>query len=952
MNRSLSKGKAPFYRPLYSILFVVMITLPILFSLVGWLAGAAPKASPMPALQWRYLLQTEYYRAWGHYIDERLTGIVSLARAKRWLDYRLFKTSDVPEVYIGRQGWLYTNRDIDIYRQKACASEFRVRQLMFELQMIAHLVEASGRRFFFSVAPAKATIYPEFVGNPAISAQCSKTMYDLLIEAQPSYPFVGFVRIDDALMAAKGTKTLLYSKTGVTWNARGAGIAGRVLTREIFKNGSSMVYEPSDLTEILLDGTSPPEQSPSSQVNYRLASAVLYGGAAINALLPFIAKPFTRTDAITTDSIPSINHGENLSAYDTIVVVADESRLLDLYFEFDEWCRMLAVDLLANDQKPVPLKRCVPETHLSLNWEENRMVTKSLGSESFFRLPALPGSDHETSRILAMDVTAPAGDTLYWKIGQTEAFMGVKSIRVDTGRIFIPLPEQSTVILHINPGKHVGMFHFANAKVLEFDNRSFSPKNGSKFVNQSRSSAASLVPEDAASTVPENHSQASTSHHRTPTTLLLNDFEDFRVFQRDGNMADIIVSGTYKGNARAVEARVVRYRDAEVVVPWRVIDSNPSNGVFMGIVAEVPQGGWYRLHVRSVDQHQTIIQGQSRWGVGILAACIGQSNMKEMFFAGSDLRAHSQLSLFRQGRWQAMTEEGNGAISLGNRLIERLGVPVGLLDYAVNGSGLRREADWGTGYWADRSDHGIYAEFIKGVAATGGTLEYVIWLQGEADAARGTITENQYRSTLSSFIDQQIRQAVTNASHLAHLPFLIIGMPKRPGGKDAPNQDIREAQIAVTREIPDCYLAATTIDLKTQGRQHLAPEAYTTLGLRVSQTILYLLEEESYYRGPKIIGAQRIDAGTVQINIGHHGGDDFTLISGITGWQASTKGRIIGIRAAWRQDAQTVRIALDQNVEGPLTLQYLFGANPESGGILYDNSAMELPLEPGQAEIN
>lgn len=940
-------------RHLFSILFVLAITLPALLALTG-LAGSAPKAGKPPALHWRYLLASEYYSAWGQYIDQHLAPIGPLTKAMRWLDYRLFKTSDRPEVYVGRDGWLFASRDIDIYRRDACSEKDRAHQLVFELNTIAHLIEASGRRFLFTVAPAKSTIYPEFVGSIPKEPACGRSMYELFLEAQKGHHLTCFVRLDDTLLAAKAEDQLLYAKTGATWNGNGAAIAARALKNAILTGVDRPGAVQTDLAEVLLEGPGSQGQPATDAGSFQLSSAVVYGGAAINALLPYLAQPFSRTDAILSDTIPSANHGENLSAYDTIAVIVDEGRLPDLRFDFDGLCRMLSMDSIADDQKSVPLKTCAPESRLALSWEENRLAVKSLGAGGFFRLPPLPGSDADTLRILTMDITAPAADDLVWEMVQPPHRTAAKSIGAGTSRLYLPLPVQSSLNLRINPGRSMGMFFFSNAKLLAYNNGIFSlapaASNGTR---PAVGDQAATEPRAEGPPTPVQKPQPQTPmvHATPPPDIIINDFADFRVFQRSGVVADVIISGTYSGPPQAVEARIVRHSNAAPVTPWRIIDSSPGNGVFMGIMAEVPQGGWYRLQARFAHHPQNVHQGESRWGVGVLVACIGQSNMKEMFYTGNDLSPHSILSLYRRGRWQPMGQKGDGAIALGNRLIGKLGVPVGLLDYAVNGSGLRQEADWGAGYWADRSDQGIFATFAKDVAATGGALEYVVWMQGEADAARGTISGSQYRNALCAFIEQQIRPAFANASQLAHLPFLIVGMARRPGGRDAAHQEIRDAMLSVTRDVPDCHMAATTLDLETRGRQHLVPGAYATIGLRVAQTILYLLGEENYYRGPGIIGAQRVDADTIQIDLAHQGGYDFSPASGITGWLASSNGVRIPISDVWRHDSRSVRLKLDRVIEGPLTLEYLFGAAPAAEGAIHDNSTLELPLEPGRVDL-
>jgi hypothetical protein len=434
-------------------------------------------------------------------------------------------------------------------------------------------------------------------------------------------------------------------------------------------------------------------------------------------------------------------------------------------------------------------------------------------------------------------------------------------------------------------------------------------------------------------------------------SIAVTDFEDGRIFQRNGRSTDIVVSGLYTGRPEAIEARVVRDRTYDEVVTWTVIDASPQNGIYVGTIPDVPQGGWYNLQVRSAENRDVTTGGTHKWGVGILVACLGQSNMKEWFYTGTDLRSHALLRKFNGNDWSKLGRQGNAAIAFGNRIIERLGIPVGFLDFSVNGSGLRKEADWGTGYWEDRARGSIYNHFVSGVSKAGGAVEFVVWIQGEADAARGTITEEEYRTSLESFISKQVRADIDNGSRQEHLPFLVVAMVKRPGGKDDPHQAVRNAHYRVAAKVPDCYLAATTLDLKNQGRQHLAAGAYLKMGYRVAQTVLFVLGEETYHRGPAIAGAKQIDSRTIDVRIEHRGGTDFTPLSDMTGWEVLSNDIALPLTRVFRHDPQTIRIELERPVAQKTVIRYLYGAMPDTVRPVVDNSAMSLPLEEGHANV-
>ena len=124
-----------------------------------------------------------------------------------------------------------------------------------------------------------------------------------------------------------------------------------------------------------------------------------------------------------------------------------------------------------------------------------------------------------------------------------------------------------------------------------------------------------------------------------PPAIWMNDFEDGCVIQRRGKTADIIISGSFVGNPVGIEARAVKHSSNEPVTEWIEIDGAPKERVFMGILPDVPQGGWYRLMVRFKDAPEVMYKSRPRVGVGVLATLIGQSNMKEWFHTGSDHKA-------------------------------------------------------------------------------------------------------------------------------------------------------------------------------------------------------------------------------------------------------------------------------------------------------------------------
>ena len=1037
----------------FSLIFLFLLLVPAVIWLIGLDVGPNTKSKkPNPPRPYgNALLSVDYYRSFDQYFNRNFSLRSPLTVAKNWLDYHIFRTTDETGVHIGRSGWLYSQKAIDDYRKEACKNAADMGRMFLELQALERIIEASGRRFLFIVAPDKTTVYPEYVDFIPDTTQCSLNRYDLLLKNIAEYPLGSFVRLDEELRNAKERGVLLYDKTSTCWNGLGAMVAAQIIRQRIVDGqpedapvdfrvsgtvGMGDLY--AQLMRLPSSAEDRPAQSLANRERPDLPTGLVYGDAFTHNLLPYAAGTFNQLDVITSDRVPSRQHGENLRAYDVILLERAESELAALHIDLEEVFSLLEPAVQIPERYPLESGLAVPLSHISLEVRENGLQIKSMGPQSSFELTSVPGSDEGMFRVLKLTIAASHSNIMTVTPVTDMPYAVPKSLKQGITEILVPLPYQETLSLRIQPGTMAGLFVLRSAEVYGFTKDQSIPEplpdtvtaaktdeeteahslrrgsaggisepaphagfssaqadepaseSGTEMVTSEGSEASTTeepaskvadqdaeqallhrdseeaialtkVEIDAPVTVAQREESIATYKDITPgdvmvllqqrPSITLADFEDGRIFQRKGAGADITVSGTYTGTPKAIEARVVRDSTLPEIVPWTVIDASPKNGIFLGVLPHVPQGGWYNIQVRHGSEHAVASSGSHKWGVGMLVACLGQSNMKEWFYTGTTLRAHSLLRKFTVDGWAELGRTGNAGIAFGNMIIERLGIPVGLVDFSKNGSGLRKEANFGTGYWEDVSAGSIYSRFVAGVSETGGALEYLVWVHGEADAARGTVTEDEYAKSLESFITNQIRADINNGSQRGHLPFLVVTMVKRPGGKDKPNQAIRNAQRRVAETVADCYLAATTLDLKNQGKQHLTPDAYVTMGRRVAHTVLCILGEEEYYRGPEVAGVERIDDRTIDVRLSHRGGTDFTPDSGISGWEILANGALVPIAEVYRHDPQKIKIMLKKPLTGTATIRYLYGAMPDASNPVLDNSPMRLPLEEYQSII-
>ncbi len=1010
----------------------------------------------LPRMYPRAILDSQYYKAFDQYFNDRFTLRSPLIFAKRWADFHIFRMTDAPDVHVGNEGWLYSRRSIDDVGQKTCGNKAAAEQIALKLYTLEKVIEASGRRFFFMVAPNKSTIYPEFVGYVPQRNGCKHSRYDLLLNAMAALPLKNFVRSDHLLKETKSSHALLYDKAGAYWNGLGAMVAAEALQQRMLEDPQEEVVldytpnttvDPDDLYRQLMGFTSPSGDKPvrhyAGTGRPRHPAGIVYGDDFMHMLLPYLQQMFKRLDLVRADRLPSRHHGEDLSGYEVIFLETAESELGSLEIDIGRLFSMLENELRIVGKYPFDLKSAEAVSDISLGRGASGLEIKSVGNPSVFELKSLPASDESIFKLLKLSIEAPRTDTMTVRYLTDHPFNSPQFLKKGINEIYLPLPFLKPPSIQIQPGNQAGVFNLQSAEIFEFSNKPDAEEQHPQWLTVAETDLEEEIPllnskteSDSEPEVPNSKPQSMTllsdsneadidndsgrfiaeedrrsddstsfdlegnqeagagklpagsvTHHSLPkiaaglsfnspekevkendtgqitpgdkkpsvaetVSISVTDFEDGRIFQRAGRSADIVVSGIYTGQPGVIESRVVRDRTDDEVVPWTVIDAAPQNGIYVGLIPDVPQGGWYNIQVRSAKNRNVLTGGTRKWGVGILVACLGQSNMKEWFYTGTDLRSHSLLRKFNGTDWLELGRQGNAAIAFGNRIIARLGIPVGILDFSVNGSGLRKEADWGTGYWEDTARGSIYNQFVTGVSQAGGAVEFVVWIQGEADAARGTVTEEEYRTSLEGFISKQVRVDIENGSHREHLPFLVVAMVKRPGGKDDPHQAVRNAQYLVAEKVPDCYLAATTLDLKNQGRQHLSARAYLKMGDRVAQTVLFVLGNETYHRGPAIVGAKQIDSRTIDVRIEHRGGTDITPVSEMTGWEVLANNTSVPLRKVFRHDPRTIRIVLEQPLAQKTRIRYLYGAMPDATRPVVDNSAMSLPLEEGQSEVN
>jgi hypothetical protein len=135
-----------------------------------------------------------------------------------------------PEVIEGEDGWLYFGGDVI----NLCDPVRSVEETFEALDRLARAVEQSGRRFVLTVAPDKATVYPDALPETYVGQECAEARRAEFWEALYDEPPTGYVDLRrDLEEAQRRTGEPIYRRTDTHWADRGAAVYARELLRAL-----------------------------------------------------------------------------------------------------------------------------------------------------------------------------------------------------------------------------------------------------------------------------------------------------------------------------------------------------------------------------------------------------------------------------------------------------------------------------------------------------------------------------------------------------------------------------------------------------------------------------------------------------------------------------------------------------------------------------------------------
>jgi sialate O-acetylesterase len=313
----------------------------------------------------------------------------------------------------------------------------------------------------------------------------------------------------------------------------------------------------------------------------------------------------------------------------------------------------------------------------------------------------------------------------------------------------------------------------------------------------------------------------------------------FRVYQRgrDGR-ADIPVTFDPKVKEATITSASLAGLPGSAAVRF-------ADGKFAG----VPTGGPYQVRctVKTGGVETSVSVGPVF--VGDLWVLAGQSNMQGMGDLVAVTPPHPKvMALERSGRWVQAKEPLHGwlldpkrqqthptgaglGLPFAVTVVEKTGVPIGLLPCAVGGTYMTQwdPAKKGEGR------RSLYGALLDQVRRAGGKVKGLLWYQGEAESGREA--SQVYPQVFRAFI-AAVRQDLGQPD----LPFYFVQIGRVVGdtrvGDDPTGWNaVRESQRLIPEQVPHAAVVAV-IDLELDDFIHVGTQGLKRAGKRLAQIAL------------------------------------------------------------------------------------------------------------------
>lgn len=285
------------------------------------------------------------------YIADHFAFRQELITADAALNAALFHVSAEEDVVLGKDGWLFYAETVEDHLRTNPMTDRQLWASAHTLALVQEYVQDRGARLLFTVAPNKATVYPEQLPNVGTPLDAEGNLDRLLplLAAEG----VDYVNLLDPL---RRETVPLYFRQDSHWNTLGAALAQQTILTALGKefepfwltrSQSILRDRPGDLYEMVYPtGTaldwdaaydreftftyirpprSPEDQRIETENPSKTGSLLLFRDSFGNSLYPFLAEEFSH--ALFSRSMPWQLELLDQSGADTVVIELVERNL-------------------------------------------------------------------------------------------------------------------------------------------------------------------------------------------------------------------------------------------------------------------------------------------------------------------------------------------------------------------------------------------------------------------------------------------------------------------------------------------------------------------------------------------------------------------------------------------------------------------------------------------------
>ncbi len=217
-------------KALYITIFFTICIIPTAFFFIGNTNNNEAENrshEKMPSIINDNKLNLRYPMEMEAYFSENFGFRTKMVNADAQINYSLLGQSSSPKVIVGKDNFLYYYEELNDYTGKNALNKESINQIIKTLELLKEYSKSKGSLFYFTIAPNKSSIYPEYMPDRFIKGKTNN--YVLLKDALKNTE-INFIDLKSFLQNEKiNSHELLYHQTDSHWNSLGSLKAYRYL---------------------------------------------------------------------------------------------------------------------------------------------------------------------------------------------------------------------------------------------------------------------------------------------------------------------------------------------------------------------------------------------------------------------------------------------------------------------------------------------------------------------------------------------------------------------------------------------------------------------------------------------------------------------------------------------------------------------------------------------------